>query len=64
MICFMDMVEVSPEDSVAEEEWGLGFAEALPPGLISVEAGEDCQGAATSSVALLAHQQHRLLPQK
>jgi len=36
------------EDSVLEEEWGLDFEGALPPGLMLVWEGEDYQGVAIS----------------
>jgi len=38
------------EDSVLEEEWGLDFEAALPPGLILGWEGGDCQGAGISLV--------------
>ena len=38
------------EDSVLEEEWDLDFEGVLPPGLMLVWGGEDCQGVGISLV--------------
>ena len=50
----MDLVE----GSVLEEEWGLAFEEALPPGLMLVWEGEDCQGVVISLVEQPGHLWH------